>query len=67
MKGDMCENCRFWERNEDLKGYGYCHRFPPTWKMTAQTAGALSVTESTDAWTETQDHEWCGEYDAEDE
>jgi hypothetical protein len=33
---DHCEDCRFYTPFPDRKGWGYCHRYPPSgWKATS--------------------------------
>lgn len=46
---DLCERCRFWERQDDLVDgtvLGLCRRFPPPY----------------DGWPIAGPDDWCGEW-----
>jgi hypothetical protein len=52
-----CDTCRFFERREQGKGAGWCHRYPP-----------IAFTDGDDHYSgfpTIKDDEWCGEHQTE--
>lgn len=72
---DECSNCRFWRRRTDHAGEmggGYCRRFPPSFpsgltvRRPLRDSSIADITNSdgylNDAWPNTHQQSWCGEY-----
>ena len=62
-----CEDCKWWSifDPQDIKGGGFCHRFPPV--MLGQVLAGTEVTcpesQMEEAqWTVTDYNDWCGEF-----
>lgn len=61
MKETNCEDCKFWQVENNLTSTGSCHRYAPRPAVSHPIAGP----ESMDAvWPRTKNEEWCGEWQA---
>lgn len=74
---EECGNCRFWLRRTDHAedvGGGYCRRYPPFFPSALEVIGVrqsnkladieLSGSFLNDAWPNTHQGSWCGEWQA---
>ena len=55
MKEKKCQDCRYWEKEDDRSGMeGECRRYAPR-----GTGGGLA----TYLWNKTKETDWCGDFD----
>lgn len=68
-----CGNCKFWSKRSDGSaemGGGYCRRYPPFFpsglRVYSTNAASGDIEPSSgflnDAWPNTHQQEWCGEF-----
>ncbi len=55
-----CDGCRFWVRDDDVKGIGQCHRYAP--RPVPHRDGQALAAPSEVRWPTTYDTDCCGEW-----
>lgn len=58
MTDQRCENCRFWDTEND----GECRRYPPIITVNTKAFSGLSAD-----FPETNSDDWCGEWQGKDQ
>ena len=64
MEGDQCEACRYWVGlDQDERGVGRCRRHAPRPALRIEPSHGMKYCD----WPLTDAHDWCGEYQPQDE
>lgn len=59
MEAQFCNNCKFWK--QEIEPYGLCRRHAPK-SLGSVYKGEKDKLATTAKWPQTQNTDWCGEW-----